>query len=177
MYLPVYQPNKFVRPRQNAKKYIYVIGGFSRSKNSFISSISTLDSIERYDITSKEWLTLCNMNNPRSSHSFAVLDRKIVVAGGEDASLISDSVEIFDPDENTWIQMPSMNHPRYGLGLVGFHKQLYAIGGYVGTQIGDSVEMYDSETGQWTIMDKMPNPRFCLAVVEYEGKTSIFDLH
>ncbi|XP_005098953.1 actin-binding protein IPP [Aplysia californica] len=156
-------------PRQNAKKYIYVVGGFARNKRSFVSSISTLDSIERYDIYSRRWQGFKGMCHPRSSHGLAVLDRKIVVAGGEDASLISDSVESFDPDENYWTPLPSMKHPRYGLGLVSLDGCMYAIGGYVGTQIGGTVEKYDDKVRTWTVVDRMPNPRFSMATVEYEG--------
>lgn len=176
LYLPIKNVNTATWPRQNAKKYIYVIGGFSRIKQSFISSINTLDSVERYDVFSQKWQTFHGMNNPRSSHGLAVLDRKIIVAGGEDASLISDSVESFDPDENYWISLPSMNQPRYGLGLVSLNGYVYAIGGYVGSQIGASVERYDPVERVWLEVDKMPNPRFSMATVEYEGRLYLYHL-
>uniref|UniRef100_A0A2C9JVG8 BTB domain-containing protein n=1 Tax=Biomphalaria glabrata TaxID=6526 RepID=A0A2C9JVG8_BIOGL len=169
LYIPVDSVNMATWPRQNAKKYIYVIGGFAQNKHTFVSSISTLDTVERFDIYTQKWQTFQGMHHARSSHGLAVLDRKIVAAGGEDASLISDYVECFDPDENFWMPMPSMNHPRYGLGLVSLSGYLYAVGGYVGSQIGTSIEKYDPYDRVWIEMDKMPHPRFSMAVVEYEG--------
>ena len=169
LYLEISKFNTTIYPRSNAKKYIYVVGGFSRSKKNFLSSINTLDSIERFDIDTGVWQNYKGMCHPRSSHGVAVLDRKIVVAGGEDASLISDSVECFDPDENYWTPLPSMKHPRYGLGLASLSGCLYAFGGYVGTEVGGSVEKYNEKERTWTVVDKMPHPRFAMAVVEYEG--------
>lgn len=170
LYLPLTDMTRKTWPRQNAKKYIYVIGGFARNKHTFVSSISTLDSVERYDIYTNKWQTFSSMHHARSSHGLTAFNRKLIAAGGEDASLISDSVESFDPDENFWTSLPSMNHPRYGLGLVSLNGFLYAIGGYVGTQIGTSVERYDTQERTWMEIDKMPNPRFSMATVEYEGK-------
>ncbi|CAL1540852.1 unnamed protein product [Lymnaea stagnalis] len=169
LYIPVASINTATWPRHNAKKYIYVTGGFARNKTTFVSNISTLDSVERYDVFAQKWQTFNGMQQARSSHGLAVLDRKIIVAGGEDASLISDFVECFDPDENFWTPMPSMIQPRYGLGLVSLNGYLYAIGGYVGSEIGGSVEKYDPVERIWLEVDKMPNPRFSMATVEYEG--------
>lgn len=171
MYLPASSINTPTWPRQNAKKYIYVIGGYARNRHTFVSNISTLDSVERFDIYTKKWQNFAGMYHARSSHGLTILDRKIVTAGGEDASLISDLVESFDPDDNFWTPLPSMIHPRYGLGLVSLGGYLYAIGGYVGTQVGASVERYDPRERLWMEIDTMPNPRFSMAVTEYEGRS------
>ena len=171
IYLPVDKPNMLTSPRENAKRYIYLVGGFARKRHNFAANICTLDSVERFDVYTKKWQTYHSMSHPRSSHGIAVLDRRVVVAGGEDAFLITASVESFDPDENVWTSLPSMNFPRYGLGLVSHDGFLYAIGGYVGSEIGATIERYDPSCGIWTNIDTMPNPRFSLAVVEYEGES------
>ncbi|GFN94185.1 actin-binding protein ipp [Plakobranchus ocellatus] len=169
LYLPVDKPNMLTCPRENAKRYVYLVGGFARKKHNFLSHISTLDSVERYDVYTKKWHAYNGMSHPRSSHGIAVLDQRLVVAGGEDAFLITASVESFDPDENIWTSLPSMNYPRYGLGLASLDGFLYAIGGYIGSEIGATIERYDPNNGIWMDIDTMPNPRFCMAVVEYEG--------
>ncbi|KAK3773789.1 hypothetical protein RRG08_010998 [Elysia crispata] len=169
IYLPVDKPNMLTSPRENAKRYIYIVGGFTRKRHSFLANISTLDCVERFDVYTKKWRIYHGMSHPRSSHGIAVLDQRIVVAGGEDAFLITASVESFDPDENVWTALPSMNFPRYGLGLVSLDGMLYAIGGYVGSEIGETVERYDPNCGVWVNIDTMANPRFSIAVVEYEG--------
>ncbi|RUS78504.1 hypothetical protein EGW08_013751 [Elysia chlorotica] len=169
IFLPVDKPNMLTGPRENAKRYIYVVGGFTRKRHDFSANISTLQCVERFDVYTKTWQVYQHLSHPRSSHGMAVLDQRIVVAGGEDAFLITASVESFDPDENIWTALPSMNYPRYGLGLATLDNTLYALGGYVGSETGETVEKYDPNCGMWVLFDTMPNPRFSMAIVEYEG--------
>ncbi|XP_067679115.1 actin-binding protein IPP-like isoform X3 [Haliotis asinina] len=158
-----------LQPRKSARKNIFVIGGYTRGKDSRWSDIETLVSAERYDTFHHLWHGIPCMKNARSGHGVTVLDRKIFVIGGENDALINDSVECYDPAINKWSTLPNLNYPRCGLGVCSFKNYLFAFGGWIGSEIGNTIERYDFQTDAWVIIGQLEVPRFAMGVVEHEG--------
>lgn len=156
-------------PRKSARKYVFVLGGYCRTKGYRWTDTQTLASVEKFDTFYQHWHTVSSMKYARSSHGVAVLNRCVYVAGGESDCMIYDTVERFDPVSNTWCQVQNMVLPRYGLGLCAHGGHLYAFGGWIGAEIGNSIERYDPETNTWSMVGHMPTPRFAMGVTQHEG--------
>ncbi|XP_076462574.1 actin-binding protein IPP-like isoform X2 [Babylonia areolata] len=158
-----------LNPRKSARKYVFVLGGYCRTRGYRWTDTQTLASVEKYDTFYQHWHTVSAMKYARSSHGVAVLNRCVYVAGGESDCMIYDTVERYDPLTNTWSQVQNMVLPRYGLGLCAHGGHLYAFGGWIGAEIGNSLERYDPETNTWSMVGHMPTPRFAMGVVQHEG--------
>lgn len=86
---------------QNGK--LLVVGGYS---NQFISSP------EIYDVSSAAWTPVCGQD-PRHRHIAILLQGgDILVAGGNDGSLVMDSARLFSPSTGSWTQTESMRIAR-----------------------------------------------------------------
>ncbi|KAK7100704.1 actin-binding protein IPP-like isoform X2 [Littorina saxatilis] len=158
-----------LHPRKSARKYVFVLGGYCRTRGYRWTDTQTLASVEKYDTFYQHWHQVSTMKYARSSHGVAVLNRCIYVAGGESDCMIYDTVERYDPVTNTWSQVQNMVLPRYGLGLCAHGNYLYAFGGWIGAEIGNTFERYDPETNTWSMLGHMPTPRFAMGVVQHEG--------
>ncbi|KAL8616004.1 hypothetical protein ACOMHN_014966 [Nucella lapillus] len=158
-----------LHPRKSARKCVFVLGGYCRTRGYRWTDTQTLASVEKYDTFYQHWHTVSTMKYARSSHGVAVLNRCVYVAGGESDCMIYDTVEKYDPVTNSWSQVQNMVLPRYGLGLCAHGGYLYAFGGWIGAEIGNSLERYDPESNTWSMVGHMPMPRFAMGVVQHEG--------
>ncbi|CAK8684657.1 unnamed protein product [Clavelina lepadiformis] len=78
--------------------HIYAIGGKAGDDNA-----TKQKSVERYDVTTKKWSDVGEMNVERSSHAACVLQGKIYVVGGIDKNNSAvKSIECYDPTTNKW---------------------------------------------------------------------------
>ncbi|KAJ8305518.1 hypothetical protein KUTeg_016063 [Tegillarca granosa] len=157
-----------LQPRKSARKNIFVVGGFERSKDGRWSDSRSLTSVEIFDTYNQHWKSLNGILYPRSSHGVAFLNGQVYVLGGEHDSLIYDTVEIYDTLTKKWNMGPPMNMPRCGLGVCVTNDCLYAVGGWVGMELGDTIEEFDPASETWRIIDKMKTPRFAAGVTEHE---------
>ena len=156
------------KPREFARKSIYVSGGYCQQGQRWGESVS-LAGVLCYSSFEETWSSEAELHQSRSSHGACVLDGRIYVIGGESDSLIFDSMEMYDPLINRWELMPSLTKPRSGLGVCSLHGSIYAIGGWIGSQIGATVEKFDPNWNFWRQWDKMPNSRYAMGVVDHEG--------
>jgi N-acetylneuraminic acid mutarotase len=131
--------------------------------------VETYSTVEEYDPATDTWTTKSPMPTSRGFHSANVVDGKIYVIGGSEASAPGTNhvrtVEVYDPGTDSWTQKDDM--PR--LVSAGFSSvvggKIYVFGGYGGSP---RVDEYDPATDTWTQKDDMPTARHAHA-------TSVFD--
>ncbi|KAL3268082.1 hypothetical protein HHI36_007209 [Cryptolaemus montrouzieri] len=99
-----------VKPRNCAKKDIYVIGGSKREKKKIWDGGLAMYyvGIEKFDTFIREWNQVPNMTINRLVPGVAALNGHIYVVGGEKDSDILASCERYDPQENQWTEVASM---------------------------------------------------------------------
>lgn len=74
--------------------YIYVIGGYDGSDR--------LSSCEKYNPTTDEWSTICEMSEKRSNFGIEIIDDMIYAIGGFNGEGTVDTVECYDPERDIW---------------------------------------------------------------------------
>ena len=122
---------------------IYVIGGGDSSSTTYME-VETFSTVEEYDPATDTWTTKSPMPTARGFHSANVVDGKIYIIGGSQASSPDRNhvltVEVYDPATDTWTQKGEM--PRsIGAGFSSVvDGKIYVFGGYGGAQ---RVDEYD----------------------------------
>jgi N-acetylneuraminic acid mutarotase len=154
---------------------IYAIGG-GASSSALYTSVEVFSTVEEYDPAIDTWTTKSEMPTARVCHHASVLDGKIYVIGGSDASTPDDrshvrTVEVYNPATDTWTQEGDMRASR----AAGFSNvvdgKIYVIGGYGGSQ---RVDEYDPSTDTWTTKSEMPSARRSLSTSALDGKIYAF---
>ncbi|XP_029473719.1 actin-binding protein IPP-like [Rhinatrema bivittatum] len=158
-----------VQPRRKARKYLYVVGGYTRLQGGRWSDSRALSCAERFDTFSQYWTTVSSLHQARSGLGVAVLHGMMYVIGGEKDSMIFDCTECYDHITRQWATVASMNHPRCGLGVCTCLGSIYALGGWIGAEIGNTVECYDPEENSWQLVGSMPLPRYYFGCCEMQG--------
>ncbi len=110
------------------------------------------------------WTTKTPMPTPRLEFSSAVVDGKIYIIGGRDATdmgtpkQVMSTVEIYDTATDTWIQGPPLLKPRANQVTVAANGRIYAIGGYddVNNLESSDVQEFDPATQQWALKAPVP---------------------
>lgn len=149
---------------------IYAIGGGASSSSSY-TRVETFSTVEEYNPATNTWTTKSPMPTSRGFHSANVVDGKIYIIGGSQASGPNHkrvlTVEVYDPVTDTWAQKDDMPAPR----AAGFSSvvdgKIYVIGGYMGAQ---RVDEYDPATDTWTTKSEMPTARHALSTSALDGK-------
>jgi len=160
----------YVKPRQCAKKNIYVIGGSRRELGSaWTRSECTYQTVECFDTFKEEWTRVASMEIGRILPGIAIISGRIFVCGGEVDSRILANGEVYEPAEDSWSPIAPMMVPRCEFGLCAVDGFLYAFGGWVGEDIGGSIEMYDPGLNEWRMQGKMQDARFSMGIVTYQG--------
>ncbi|KAL8148900.1 hypothetical protein AgCh_006054 [Apium graveolens] len=99
-----------------------------------------------YEPVTRKWALCAPMIVPRVSFACGVVNGKIIVAGGFDASRRPTAkAEIFDPENNVWILMPDLNHTNNSLchGVV-VHGKMDVVHMGVST-----VQKFDNDEQAW----------------------------
>ena len=80
---------------------IYAIGGVTETSD---RKITTLKSVEKYNLIERKWTFVSGMNAERCGHAACVFRGKIFVVGGHDANKqIVKSIECYDPVTDKWL--------------------------------------------------------------------------
>lgn len=81
--------------------------------------ITSLNTVESYDISTDSWTSLAPMNKHRSAAGVVAFDNHIYALGGHDGLSIFDSVEKYDAQTGVWspgVQMLS-KRCRYAMDI------------------------------------------------------------
>jgi N-acetylneuraminic acid mutarotase len=105
--------------------YLYGVGGRKFSVG------SSTDVVQRYDPNADRWTALTPTPQPVSGAGAAIVDGRLIVAGGEGVTSVSTTVQAYDLTASTatWTTLPSLTPGRHGLGVTAIGKTLYAVGG------------------------------------------------
>lgn len=136
---------------------LFVLGGWS-ADTGLVSAVEVFDG--------NVWSTATHLPTPRREPAAAILQNKIVIAGGfngrndSEVEGYSDVVESYDWKLNQWQRLASLQHPRRGLTMVNVGDRLYAIGGYT-LEDGfiNVVERYDPLANMWETLTWKIAPR------------------
>jgi N-acetylneuraminic acid mutarotase len=115
--------------------------------------------VEVYDPALDSWSDLSGISTARYGACAAVVDGKIYVIGGYDASDTTlATVEMYDPATDTWTNRASMSTAR-GEAFCGvYSNKIYVMGGWDSGYF-DVNEEYDPATDTWTAKAPLPDPR------------------
>jgi len=144
---------------------LYVVGGLSGS--SFTASGTTLE----YDPALDRWTSLTSMpdGTERGASGVAVLDGRIVVAGGLRGDSVADT-SFFDPATNAWSTLQPLAVARDHLGAANVGGRVYAVTGRAGGELKAAVEVLDADTGSWSRRADIPTARGGVAAAELAGR-------
>jgi len=123
------------------------------------------------------WTTKSPMPTPRLEFSSAVVNGKIYIIGGRDATdpntpkQVVSTVEIYDPATDSWATGPSLPTALANQMTIAVNGKIYAIGGneQFTTDTKNIVQKLDLMTLQWTLKTPMPNPIASAAVSVNNG--------
>ncbi|MBK9249145.1 MAG: T9SS type A sorting domain-containing protein [Ignavibacteria bacterium] len=155
---------------------IYVFGGFST-----ILATGAQSTCEAYDPTTDKWITpdLSGIMTARGGASASVVDGKIYVVGGSDASGTAlNSVQLLDPIAGEWFTYKSTGsmtaRNRHCAAVVG--GKIYIIGGAQSTTYQTKVEVLDPVAKVWSSLTTTGtfSPRRASAVAVIDDKIYVF---
>ncbi len=122
--------------------------------------------VERYDITSNDWITVSSMSEGKGNFFHGESNGKIYVMGGllNNSLNISSKTEEYEVTSNDWQSMTIMPTPRFGGMSVTIENNIYTIGGIFSDaangdnlSISNAMEVYDASTDSWNInVENMP---------------------
>jgi N-acetylneuraminic acid mutarotase len=144
---------------------LYVVGGLTGS--SFTASGTTLV----YDPAVDHWTPLSSMpsGTERGASGVAVVDGKIVVAGGLGGESVADA-SIFDPQGNAWTPLQPLAVARDHLAAATVGGRVYAVAGRDGGVLKAALEVLDIATGGWSGRPDIPTARGGVAAAELCGR-------
>ena len=144
---------------------LYVVGGLTGS--SFGASGTTLV----YDPALDAWSPLASMpaGTERGASGVAVLDGRIVVAGGLRGVSVTDA-SVFDPQANAWSPLQPLAVARDHLGAATAGGRVHAVTGRAGGVLKGALEVLDASSGTWSRRADIPTPRGGVAAAELQGR-------
>lgn len=103
--------------------FLYAVGGraLSVDRNSA--------ALERYHPATDQWERLPPMPTARGGLGAAIVDGRLIAAGGEQPTGVFGTVQAYDIASSTWLELAPLLTPRHGLGVAAVGPSLYAIGG------------------------------------------------
>ncbi len=120
-------------------------------------------------VVNSRWTELPPLLQPRAAAAAAVVDNRIIVAGGVDSEgRLLNTTEIFDG--NSWQLGAPIPTPRQMLGAASDGKLVYALGGTDGTSDLATVETYDPAADTWTSLAELPGRRSDFGVASADGR-------
>ena len=142
-----------------------VIGGWIADG----SNLTAQTSARVYELVGERWRRLPALNNPRAAGAAAVVDGRIVVAGGLGDEGPVDATEVFDGE--SWQERARIPTPREHLGAATDGRYLYAVGGRDATSRDVAVlERYDPAADDWATLPPMRVARDGLAAAVTAGR-------
>lgn len=168
--------------------YIYAFGGFTFSEN-HKPKWKSIDTIDRYDITTNTWTTIGKLTKPRSSNVAVTIDNKVYLVGGWDSTpkfnndydgTFHASIDVFDLETETVTTAPfSMPMPlRRAFTGIEYKGQILLVGGLgQGASHFDlvsKVTLMDPQTGIATELPELPFATFAPAAETIGDELFVF---
>lgn len=168
--------------------YIYAFGGFTFSKN-HKPQWKSIDTIDRYDITTNTWTTIGKLTKPRSSNVAITIDHKVYLVGGWDSTpkfnndydgTFHSSIDVFDLKTEIVTSAPfSMPLPlRRAFTGIEYKGQILLVGGLgQGASHFDlvsKVTLMDPLTGIATELPELPFATFAPAAETIGDELFVF---
>ena len=168
--------------------YIYAFGGFAYNEGTK-PAWKSIDTIDRYDISTNTWSTIGKLTKPRSSNVAVTVGDKVYLLGGWDATpkkpndfegTFHSSVDVFDFKTETVSVAPySMPLPlRRAFTGVDYKDQILLVGGLgVGSshfELISNVTLMDPKTGIATELPKLPFATFAPAAETIGDELFVF---
>jgi N-acetylneuraminic acid mutarotase len=122
---------------------IYLIGGFGTTTNVPVADVLVLDP------ASAEWTRAAPLPGPRGGHAAAVVDGRIHVIGGGNASTTLADHDVYDPATDTWSPAAPLPRSEGSPAAAVLGDALHAIGGRSGPQDFGAVDVWDPATDAW----------------------------
>eukprot|EP00756_Hemistasia_phaeocysticola_P061788 Hpha_TRINITY_DN5195_c0_g1::TRINITY_DN5195_c0_g1_i1::g.192934::m.192934/K10455/KLHL18; kelch-like protein 18 len=132
---------------------LYVVGGINHSQNE--TRATTLSTVVKFSPLQKTWGTNCSMSVERYHCGTALVDRKVYVVGGRNASQRLCSAEVYDPVRNEWKELPPMRSVRSAPACAVYKGELYVFGGFDGEAEFHTVERFSPHLNQWAAADTL----------------------
>ena len=88
-----------------------------------------LDANEVYDPKTNRWAKQAPLPTKRSGITSQVLDKRILVFGGESGEGTFTENEAYDPKTDSWETLTPMPEGRHGLGSARYKKKIHLLAG------------------------------------------------
>ena len=144
------------------QQHIIHIGGYNRDQRKQSDMISELQLTSL--CTMKK---LCQMPEPRDSHSAEIFKDKVIILGGQGDQGHLNTVLELDVNKNECKKMPPLPHPLSRMATVCWRDQVVVLGGVNEREKAlNDVFMYDRKTGKITSLPSMleKRSRCCAAI-------------
>jgi N-acetylneuraminic acid mutarotase len=146
---------------------VYVIGGFGGATNVPSPKVSVLD------VGSGRWRDVAPLPAPRGGHAAVVLDGRIHVLGGGNASTTLADHAVYDPATNSWSEAAPLPRSEGSPAAVVLGGKIYAIGGRSGLEDYGDTFVYDPQADRWSRGPRIP-PRGTAGAVVWRGSIFVF---
>ena len=151
--------NKAQMPTARSRLAVAALGGLVYAIGGDTSDGVT-GIVEVYNPAVDTWTRKASKPRPVRNISAAVLDGRVYVPGGYDATDQAISlVEVYDPSTDTWSEASPLPEPLCAYALAAWQDKLYLFGGSDGIRYLDHVWVYDPAAGTWSSGTTMSQPR------------------
>lgn len=124
---------------------IYAVGGYAGGDN------VCLDSAERYDPQSQQWVRIAPMKKARRALSLVAMPDGIYAIGGFTGKDYVSQVERYEILSDEWVTVRPMLSAKCTMSCVVSlpdYQYIYVLGGFNGQPLGE-IERYDSNKEVW----------------------------
>lgn len=169
--------------------YLYAFGGFAYDEN-YSPKWKSLDAIERYDIHADKWEIIGRLPEPRSSNAIAIVDHKVFLIGGWDATpqyagdkngRFHETIIEFDmkTEAISYAKFKTPQPLRRAFTATVRKGRIIIAGGITqGSSrfnLQDQVRSIDpKKETEWDHLAKLPFPNFAPAIINLQGELFMF---
>ena len=110
------------------------------------------------DLVNTTWTHMPPLSTARFVHGSTVLDKNVIVLGGEDASRNAmASVECFNVVQRRWSFLPHLPQAVCSPSVITYDHKIYVFGGHdTDDEIQSCVHAFDTVSRRWLLLPDMP---------------------